>query len=240
MNTNSPPILPALARLATIALCSTMASAHAETLVFGGAEGSRNSSYAYLGGVSPFDGNDLGRGWYKKTVLSMVRYSYESTEQGPVTEITGRVPGIEAGVGHAWQFEKQKLDLSATIGYRHVSLSPFDPKDEKTGSIITLNPQLIAYTPLTGKFDADLIANYAIGLGSSFARIRSGYQQDNGVRVGLEGKQLAGRTYSVHMLGAFVAIPLQGKLTLELNLGREKPKDEHSATYAGIAFSTAF
>ena len=108
------------------------------------------------------------------------------------------------------------------------------------GNILTLNPQLMAYTPLAGKVDADLIANYNMGLGSSFARLRSGYKQDTGVRFGLEAKRLEGRTYLTHMLGAFIAIPLQGKLTLELNVGREKPRDDDPATYAGIAFSTAF
>lgn len=231
---------PTLALMVATLLSTAMTGANAEAVVFGGAEGSTYSSYAYLGAVSPFENHSLGKGWYQKAIVSMIRYSYESTERGAATDVTGRVPGLEAGIGHAWQFDRQTLDLSASVGYRHVSLSPFDPRSEKTGSVVTLNPQLMAYTPLGGQFDVDLLANYTIGLGSSFARLRYGYKRHDGIRMGLEGKRLEGRNYAIEAMGAFVAIPVQDRITLELTAGSQRPRDQSAAAYAGVAFSLVF
>ena len=223
-----------------VAAASLAGTASAESVIFGGIEGSSAGSYSYFGGVTPFQGEQLGQGWYQKAVVSLNRYRYESTERGPAEEVNGRVPGIEAGIGRAWQKDQQTLDLSATVGYRHVSLTPFEPADEKTGSVFTLNPQLMASTPLVHKLDADLIANYSIGLSSSFARLRAGYQSDSGWRAGIEGKRLEGRNYLQQAAGVFVAVPLNDKLKLELNAGRIKPRDQDSASYAGVAFSMVF
>ena len=226
--------------LAAVAVAGLAGTASAESVIFGGVEGSSAGSYGYLGGVTPFKGEQLGQGWYQKAVLSLNHYRYESTERGPTEEVNGRVPGIEAGIGRAWQKHQQTLDLSVTAGYRHVSLRPFEPADEKTGSVFTLNPQLMASTPLVHQLDADLIANYSIGLSSSFTRIRAGYQSDSGWRAGIEGKRLDGRNYLQQAAGVFVAIPLSDKLKMELNAGRLKPRDQESVSYAGVAFSVVF
>ena len=234
-------LLSLTARLGAVVCAGSLSvAAQAENVVFSGAEGSSNSSYAYLGTVMPMEGETLGRGWYRKAVVNMIRYRFSSTERGPAEDIYGKVPGIEGGVGHAWQFGARTLDLSATVGYRNIRLSPFEPKDEKTGNVITLNPQLMAYTPLVGRFDADLLANYAFGIGSSFARLRTGFRPADGWRTGIETKRLKGDTYETHTAGAFIAIPLSDKFTLDITAGKEKPRDDPSVTYGGIAFSAVF
>lgn len=234
-------LLSLTARLGAVVCAGSLSvAAQAENVVFSGAEGSSNSSYAYLGTVMPMEGETLGRGWYRKAVVNMIRYRFSSTERGPAEDIYGKVPGIEGGVGHAWQFGARTLDLSATVGYRNIRLSPFEPKDEKTGNVITLNPQLMAYTPLVGRFDADLLANYSFGIGSSFARLRTGFRPADGWRTGIETKRLKGDTYETHTAGAFIAIPLSDKFTLDITAGKEKPRDDPSVTYGGIAFSAVF
>jgi len=229
--------VPLSAMICVGTLCAT---AHAENVVFSGAEGSSNSSYTYLGTVIPMEGEALGRGWYRKVVVSMIRYRFSSTERGPSEEVYGTVPGIEGGVGYAWRFGARTLDLSATVGSRNIRLSPFEPRDEQTGQVVTLNPQLMAYAPLIGRFDADLIANYALGLGSSFARLRAGFRSAERWRTGIETKHLKGHHYETQAAGVFVAIPLSGKFTLELTAGKEKPRDEPSVSYGGMAFSVVF
>jgi hypothetical protein len=209
--------VPLSAMICVGTLCAT---AHAENVVFSGAEGSSNSSYTYL--------------------VSMIRYRFSSTERGPSEDVYGTVPGIEGGVGYAWRFGARTLDLSATVGSRNIRLSPFEPKDEHTGQVVTLNPQLMAYAPLIGRFDADLIANYALGLGSSFARLRAGFRSAERWRTGIETKHLKGHHYETQAAGVFVAIPLSGKFTLELTAGKEKPRDEPSVSYGGMAFSVVF
>lgn len=235
------PSLSAGASAVAVAFALSLSSAaHAEHVVFSGAEGSSNSSYAYLGTVIPMEGEQLGRGWYRKAVISMIRYRYQSTERGDAEEVTGKIPGIEGGIGHAWQFGGRTLDLSATVGYRNIRLSPFEPKDEKTGNVITLNPQLMAYTRLSDRTDADLIANYAIGLGNSFARLRAGFRPAERWRTGIETKRLKGDSYEVRAAGVFISLPISDKLTMDITAGKEKPRDDPSASYGGIAFSAVF
>ncbi len=231
---------PAQCASMAIIMIALSTNAHAESVVFSGAEGPSNSSYAYLGTVIPMEGEQLGRGWYRKVVISMIRYRFQSTERGPAEDVNGRTPGIEGGIGYAWQFGTRTLDLSATVGYRNIHLSPFEPRNEKTGDVFTLNPQVMAYTPLAGAFDADLIANYSIGMGNSFARLRGGFRPAEGWRTGLETKHLKGDSYEIHTAGLFLAIPLTQKFTLEFTAGKEKPRDDPSVTYGGIAFSAVF
>lgn len=225
--------------IAAMAMTVSM-TVHAERVVFAGAEGSSNGSYSYLGTVIPMAGEQLGRGWYHKAVISMIRYRFESTERGAAEDVNGRAPGIEGGLGHAWQFGARTFDLSATVGYRHIRLAPFEPREEKTGSVLTLNPQVIAYTPLPGKFDADLIANYSFGLGSSFARLRAGFKPTGGWRTGAETKRLRGDSYAINTGGVFLSVPLNKHVTLDFTAGKEKPRDEPAASYGGIAFSVVF
>jgi hypothetical protein len=233
--------LPLTTRLSVvICLGAVSPTVPADNVVFSGAEGSSNSSYGYLGTVMPMEGETLGRGWYRKVVFSTIRYRFSSTQRGPSEDIHGTVHGIEGGVGHAWQFGPRSLDVSATVGYRNIRLNPFEPRDEKTGSVVTLNPQLMAYTPLVGGFDADLIANYALGLGSSFARLRAGFRPAERWRTGIETKRLSGDNYETRAAGVFIAIPLSSKFTLDFTAGKEKPRDEPSVSYGGIAFSAVF
>ena len=60
----SLPSLRSLAQCASTAvtMIALSSGANAESVVFSGAEGSSNSSYAYLGTVIPMEGEQLGRG----------------------------------------------------------------------------------------------------------------------------------------------------------------------------------
>ena len=73
------------------------AAAQADNVVFSGAEGSSNSSYTYLGTVIPMEGEALGRGWYRKVVVSMIRYRFSSTDRGPSEDVYGPCRASKAG-----------------------------------------------------------------------------------------------------------------------------------------------
>ena len=200
--------------------------AFAESVVFSGVEGSSSSTHAYLGFIMPAEGQRLGNGWYRKFVASSTAYVYQNNEQGPVVDIDGKSNGIDAGVGRGWRFESSSLDLSATVGYREVKLSPYAPTSDKAGNLFTFNPQLMLWRQLTHGVDADLIANYATGTSSRFVRARIGMHPSERYRVGIEGKWLDGRNYQVKKRGLFVALKVSEKLTLELNAGREERATE--------------
>lgn len=214
--------------------------AFAESVVFSGVEGSSLSTHAYLGFIMPAESERLGNGWYRKFVGSSTQYVYQNSEQGPVVDIDGRSNGIDAGMGRSWRFENASLDLSATVGYREIKLSPYAPSSDKSGNRLTFNPQLMLWRQLSHGIDADLIANYATGTSSSFVRARIGMHPSESYRVGIEGKWLDGRNYQVKKHGLFVALKFSEKLTLELNGGREEPDDRNASTYAGVAIATTF
>ena len=212
----------------------------AESVVFSGVEGSSSSMHAYLGFIMPSEGERLGDGWYRKFVGSSSTYSYQNSERGPVVDIDGRSDGIDAGVGRGWRFDNSSLDLSATVGYRQVTLTPYAPYGDKAGNRLTINPQLMLWRQLSHRVDTDLIANYATGTSSSFVRARIGMHPSESYRVGIEGKWLDGRNYRTQKNGLFLALKFSEKLTIELNAGKEEPGDRNDSTYAGIAIATAF
>ena len=214
--------------------------AFADSVVFSGVEGSSSSTHAYLGFILPAEGERLGEGWYRKFVVSSTAYVYQNSEQGPVVDIDGKSNGVDAGLGRSWRFEKSSIDVSATVGYRDVRLSPYAPASDKAGNLLTFNPQLMLWRELSHRVDTDLIANYATATSSSFVRARIGMHPSESLRVGIEGKWIDGRNYQVKKQGLFVAFKISDKLTLELNAGREDPDDRNTSTYAGIAIASAF
>lgn len=214
--------------------------AFAESVVFSGIEGSSSSTHAYLGFIMPSEGERLGDGWYRKFVGSSTTYVYQNSERGQVVDIDGRSNGIDAGMGRGWRFDNSSVDLSATVGYREVKLSPYAPSSDKAGNRLTFNPQLMLWHQLGHGIDTDLIANYATGTSSSFVRARIGMHPSAGYRLGIEAKWLDGRNYRVKKHGLFVALKFSEKLNLEINAGREEPYDRNTSTYAGIAIATTF
>lgn len=214
--------------------------ASAESVVFSGVEGSSLTTHSYLGLIMPTEGKQLGNDWYRKFVASSTAYGYQNSDRGSTVDIDGRSNGIDAGMGRTWRLENGSVDLSATVGYRYVKLSPYTPTNDKAGDLFTFNPQLMLSRQLSNRVDADLIANYSTGTSSSFVRARIGMRPSENYRIGIESKWLDGRNYRVKKQGLFVALKVSEKLVLELNGGREEPDDRNSTTYAGIALSTSF
>jgi len=232
-------LLPASALLSILALNSARAESP-PNVMFGGIQGSARSAYTYLGAITPIAGAELGMGPYGKALISWLDYRYDSSELGPVTEINARGPGLELGGGYAWRFERGTVDLSATIGYRDLRVTPFIPTDQKSGGVLTLNPQVAASTRLSDAMDADLLANYSIGLGSSWARTRIGAKPAGSWRAGVEAIFVDGSNYSTRQQGVFVSLPIDTTTSLEFSVGRAKSSGETASTYAGFAFARNF
>lgn len=228
---------------AALALMLAAPLSHAESpmnVMFGGTQASSRSGYTYLGAIMPLQGSELGLGAYGKAIASWLNYRYNSSELGPVTEIDASGPGVEVGAGYAWRDERGTLDLSATVGYRELHVTPFVPANQKSGGVLTLNPQLAASTRLSGTVDADLLANYAIGLGSSWARARIGTKPSGSWRAGVEAVFLDGHNYSIRQQGVFLSLPIDAGTSIEFIVGRSKPRDDNASAYAGIAFARNF
>lgn len=231
---------PAAQALALVISLLIGSHARAESITFSGFEGSSSTSHGYLGFIMPVTKKQLSNDWYKKLVISSTAYNYQNDEQGAVVTIDGRSTGIDAGLGRTWRSRSAIADLSATVGYRDVKLSPYAPASDKAGNLLTFNPQLMLWSELSSGIDTDLLATYATGTASSFVRARIGMRPQDSYRVGVERKWLNGRNYAVGKTGLFVAFKISPSVHLELNAGREDPEGKRSVAYAGIAISTSF
>ena len=158
-----------------IALTSPILRAQ-DQLIIAGIQGSSQSSYSYLGLIQPLEKSALGKGWYRKILISHLTYRYLQTNPNTGITIHATAPGIEGGFGHAWSGTLWSIDLSATVGYRNISLSPISPAADDKGGIFILNPQIQARYQFTEKLDADLLANHSLGQGSTYARERLGWR----------------------------------------------------------------
>lgn len=222
-----------------IALTSPLSSAE-NKLIIAGIQGSSQSSYSYVGLIQPLEKSELGKGWYRKILISHLTYRYLQTNPNTGININATAPGIEGGFGHAWSGSRWSVDLSATVGYRNISLSPISPASDDKGSIFTLNPQIQARYQFTDKLDADVLANHSLGQGSTYARERLGWRLASGTRIGPELIQVNGRTYHNTQMGFFASTPLANNWTLELNAGRSRSQTLGDATYGGIGIAKVF
>jgi hypothetical protein len=219
-----------------LGLCS---SSYAEpVLAIAGSQYSANSTYSYVGFVQPLKNAELGSGWYRKVFTSYLTYNYKDSASG--SEIKASAPGIEGGFGHAWKAEKWNIDLSATLGYRHINLSPFAPINDKKGNVITLNPMVQARYRFNQKLDFDIIATHSLGHSNSYSRERLGWTSSSGMRFGPELIQAIGSNYHNSQYGVFAGIPLKNGTWFELSTGRSQARDGGSSAYIAIGLAKVF
>jgi hypothetical protein len=223
-----------------LALASMSGAQAQDALFLAGVQASSASTYVYAGEITPLQGATLGQGWYRKYIFSWLNYHYRTTQNNAEVEIRTNAPGFEAGFGHAWKGTRLNLDLSATTGYRHQHMQPLTPDGERSGGILTLNPQVQAQLTLTPTLYADLIANRAIGLGSSFMRERLGWKPAANWRTGIEAIQLDGRTYRLEQEGLFAALSLSNNISLEWSAGRARSQDGSGSAYASFGWARMF
>ena len=229
-----------LVLLTILAVLITPLSRAEDKLIIAGIQGSSQSSYSYLGLIQPLEKSELGKGWYRKFLISHLTYRYLQTNPNTGMNINATAPGIEGGFGHAWSGHRWSVDLSATLGYRNISLSPISPAADDKGGIFTLNPQIQARYQFTEKLDADLLANHSLGQGNTYARERLGWHLASGTRIGPELIQVNGKTYHNTQMGFFASMPLANSWTLELNAGRSHSQTLGNATYGGIGIAKVF
>ncbi len=237
-------ILRSLSGAATASLLmlaqSTAFAEPPQNLLFGGVQVAAKSSYAYAASIMPFSDAQLGRGWYQKTLLSWSSYRYNGTLDGNSFEIKAAVPGIEAGFGHAWSNEHSGIDLSATVGYRHIRLTPAAPVGDNSGHTFSLTPQVQARTRFSTATEGELLANYAIGPSNLFARARLAWLPVSAWRTGVEGVWQDEPHYAVSKQGLFVSRALDNGMVVELSAGQAKPQKESASAYVGLALSSVY
>jgi len=212
-----------------------------QSLVIGGSQHSSNSSYSYLGLITPIWGGKIGDGWFNNTIASWLTYDYNGSQNGSTVHVKAKAPGIETGLGYAWSGPKYALSFSTTLGFRDIGLNPKLANDDgPEGGTFAVSPQIQARYELLPKLDTDLISSYSFGPDSSFNRLRLGWTGIPGWRIGIEEVLQRGQTYQNEQQGIFITKYLSNGISLELSGGTSKPRDDKSSPYIGISFAKMF
>ncbi len=232
----------ALAALAATALsASCMASAQdASSVFFGGAQYARDSSYTYAGLLRPMAGAKPGERWYQKAVASWLTYQYVYNMNGHDVEIRSSGPGVEAGAGYAWKGDNYSVDLSGSVGFRHMRVTPIIPPNEVEGNVWTFTPQVQASLALTPRLEASTIASYAFGQKSAYARGRLAYKIDTVWFAGVQETYLKGPNYRTNQHGVVVGRSLGNGYAAEVSVGQSKPRNESGTGYVAVGLSRVF
>lgn len=215
-------------------------SAIAETdspLLFGGARGSADNKYYYLGAIVPFEGSKVGSGTFHKTVINWIGYKYDAPIDGVNTTVDVQAPAIEWGVGYAKSSDQWSGEISLSGGVRRTNLSPFDPDSSISGTQFTLTPQVQALWKFSPSFDADGVASYSFGPDSSFVRTRLGWKPAESWRVGPEFSRVRGPDYNSRSAALFASKTFTSGLSVNVVAGRARDQDARRSTFLGLEFA---
>ena len=209
-----------------------------QTLLIGGGQASANSGFGYAGAILPWQGAQVGQGWFTKAVASWVSYRYGTLVGGSTVEVRANSPGVEGGVGYAWGMGTAFTgDASLALGARYTSISPEVPTDGPKGARVMLTPQVFGRYDATPFVNAELRASYSFGTRDRFAKARLGWHPAPPWRVGLELVQAAGTTYRDVQRGVFAGAPVAPGWWVDVNAGSSRARDGKQGHYIGLSTS---
>lgn len=224
----------------TAVLCLfSFGSAHAESLVFGGVEGSgHRSSYGQLGVLTPLPGSTLGNGWHARAVAEGLTYKYQG---GPGT-IKGDAAGGQVTAGYQQSGAPGWWGFFTGPAYRYTDLSPNDPSSKAEGSTWGWMVQGEAEHKFTPDFKVNLAGNYTFSDSAAFwSRVRLLYRMDGEIYAGPEGVYQGDDDYAAWQLGAaVVGMALDKQTTLGLKAGVRKVENFSLSPYAGVEMGRSF
>lgn len=231
------------ARIALLFACASAGAANgaepaAQYLLIGGGQASANSGFVYAGAIVPWQGAQVGQGWFTKGVASWVSYRYGTLVGSSLVDVRANSPGVEGGVGYAWGMGSAFTgDASLALGARYITVSPDVPTDGPKGARVMLTPQVFGRYDFNSFVNAELRASYSFGTRDRFAKARLGWHPAPPWRVGLELVQAAGTTYSDVQRGVFAGAPVAPGWWVDVNAGSSRARDGKQGRYIGISTS---
>jgi hypothetical protein len=223
--------------MSCLAIQSAQAAPDEHPIVLAGTEFSSSNAYSYTGSVIPLEGSSLKQGFNMPVFVSLLNYSYTTTQNQQLVTVRAQVPGIRAGLGYQWLDGDAALGLSGSVGYQNTYQTPYIPATGKQGSALFFLPQVQAKYQFTPLFDADLMANYLVGQSSYWSHLRLGYQPRWDWHIGPEFGLQAGPDYRIQKVGAFMATQVFGGAMFELNGGAQSNINLPNQAYLGLALS---
>lgn len=228
------------ALMSALHVSAVAAASGSDNLFITGVQASSQSSYAYAGVLRAAKNSSIGDGLYYKAVASYLTYTYDTTLNNLAVRNTGTAPGIDIGAGYASHGEGYTADISASVGYRHLHLSPVIPANERVGGRVSFTPQFQGSLTLAKNVEARTLISYTFGQQSSFDRAQLIAKFPNNWFGGLEDSYQEGKKYQINQIGFVAGKNLTNGYALSLSAGRSRQRGSGSSNYAGVSLSRLF
>jgi hypothetical protein len=209
--------------------------AFATDLILSGADTSKNSSYYYLGYITPLEGSELGKGFVNRFWLDYISYDYASGSN----TVQASAPGISYSIG--FQKTLDKLSFGAFLGaeIRRTELSPIDYSNEAEGTKI--NP--LISVEAQNKFSSFSVINFNASLKPNnmgyWTRVSLGFGDKfkTGPEVSIQGDS----TYQTNKYGWFISgIDIGNQISIGGKLGMTKTDNTSYLPYIGLNLGKSF
>ena len=264
-----------------VGMCMGAEPAMAQPLLLGGTQLAPENSYSYLGAIMPFAGGRLGSGWFGTVFSNYLTYNYNYDYGGlisklpptlaqaifkelgttnPLARVQVSAPGIQGGIGYAWQGSDYQLALSGALGYQYflvsihtlgktvsldetIPVSPTTPKQiylstgGPLGGTVSFTPQVQAHYDFTPVLYVSTMASYSFGQRAYWSRFRGGIRPLSWLSFGPEGVLQGGVNYRIHQVGVFISVALGDGWSVEGEGGINYTSGLPSTGYGGLSFA---
>jgi len=200
----------------------------------GGTVGESISGYA--GTVVSLPGAELGDGAAIKAGVAGGRYKYEASG----TQVVAKYASVDVGLAYQFSGTWGWANVSAGPHFAHTSLSPADPKNERSGSRWDLALQS------DGAFDGP---DWRLGWFGSYSAFDKAYQArfqlgrrtgGSNLRLGVEAGVQGDSRYTRGFAGAFASKPIGKNLDLLVAVGASEQAGRSARAYGSVAVSKLF
>ncbi len=223
--------------LAWLGVVLSASYSHAEdNLLIGGVQTGPDSSYAFIGGLLPVPGSQLGNGLVQSYRLEGLTYDYTRNNQA----IEAEAWGIAAALAWQQSYTGGWSSVSAGALHRSTDLSPDVPGAGVRGEQTRLNVEFALDQTLTSSMHVNWLGAYTFGVESYWTRIRLPYRLANAMELGPEIVFQGDPDYDARQFGvAYGGLAIAG-FQVGVHGGVRDTEGQDATGYIGLEFSRPF
>jgi hypothetical protein len=229
-----------LSALAISAALTLSATAHAaSTNVFTGVDFAHDSWYAYLGGVTALQGQDIlsQSGFLGRASVGYGQYDYNKPGTG---NIDGDVTDLDLMVGYGENFSGGRVSGYIGGDWINHDLSPDDPLADADGSRFGLKGQLEVWFSPADHFQGSALGSYSTAFDTYWSHFDVGYNF-GAVTIGPEVGLIGNDDYNEFRYGAQVGGIDLGFASTALHAGvANSNRSGGDGGYGAVSFARNF
>lgn len=207
-------------------------------LYLAGYEMAKQSNYAFLGYIKPFEGSDLDNGFSNRVWVDYLNYQYNNGAQ-----VVANAPGLSYSVLFNKTTERQSVGIGVGIQDRYTGYSPSQTNDI-AGNKVTPTFSLRGIQQITSDVSMNVAGSYAPASGYwvRAALPINVVAYDTKMKTGPEYIiQGQNTVYQIQKFGWFISeIPIRDGFSGGFHLGYSKNNSQVQSIYGGITLVRYF